>query len=82
MRNNVLYEKMLGFRQTYSLGKIPEPQEIYGYFSLDSYLKPSIASFAQDNELILKFCKRLVDYSRENKKIRNTTVLIKRGVAK
>lgn len=63
---SLLYDRMHEFMQIFSAGQIPEPEEIYRYFLLDTYLRPNASSYEEDRNLVLHFCQRLTGYSREN----------------
>lgn len=65
---SVLYDRMSGFAESFSSKEMPEPEAVYEYFSLDSYLKPNLAAHEEDREMVLDFLKRLVRFGQENQK--------------
>lgn len=61
-----IFDRMRGFMHTFSEVQVQEPEQIYRYFLLDDYLRPNAASFVEDRDMVLDFCKRLTDYSSGN----------------
>ncbi|BCN31629.1 ATP-dependent helicase [Anaeromicropila herbilytica] len=62
-----LLQRMLSFRKRFSKVEIPEVDEIYQYFSFDTHLHPTAASYQEDKELVKELLRTLITYINEHK---------------
>ena len=62
-----LADCMIGFEKEYQDCAIITAEEIWNYFSLDSYLHPTTADYRENRALVVDFLQRMIAYQEEKK---------------
>ncbi len=62
-----LADCMIGFEKEYQDCVIITAEEIWNYFSLDSYLHPTTADYRENRALVVDFLQRMIAYQEEKK---------------
>lgn len=62
-----LADCMIGFEKEYQDCAIITAEEIWNYFSLDSYLHPTTADYRENRALVRDFLQRMIAYQEEKK---------------
>ena len=60
-----LVDKMTNFTQIFSAQKETTAQELWNYFSFESYLHPMSATFSEDKAFVMDFFERMIAYQKE-----------------
>lgn len=66
-RDSGLADCMIGFEKEYQDCAIITAEEIWNYFSLDSYLHPTTADYRENRALVRDFLQRMIAYQEEKK---------------
>ena len=66
-RGSGLADCMIGFEKEYQDCASITAEEIWNYFSLDSYLHPTTADYRENRALVVDFLQRMIAYQEEKK---------------
>lgn len=66
-RGSGLADCMIGFEKEYQDCAIITAEEMWNYFSLDSYLHPTTADYRENRALVRDFLQRMIAYQEEKK---------------